>query len=539
MMNDSPRRIDRPRIGGRRSASRGAIRVRATIEAEVEARVGGAGPIGAMPLAAVSHDSRRGGSWSRRPGFNALVAVLIAGCAASPPYEVPSTPTPPTFKEAPADGAPWLPAAPADALDRGDWWTLFGDADLDRLAAQVTVSNQNVAAAVAAYAQAQALVREQRASLFPALGLDVSARRSGGRGNASSSGTALQASLGASWEPDLWGRLRNTMEAASAGAAASEADLAAARLSAQGELAINYFSLREADAEIELLRSAVEAYERSLQITRNRYAVGVIAKTDVLQAETQLASTRADLASLQGQRARLEHAIAVLIGKAPADFALAPAPWRHSVPAVPLGVPSLLLQRRPDIAAAERDVAAANAQIGIQRSAYFPNLSLSGSLGAAGSRVADLFSASGTLWALGVSVAQSVFDAGATRARVAGAEASRDVAIARYRQTVLSAFQAVEDQLATTRVLVEQEALRREASAAADATEAQVLNRYRAGQLNYTEVVTAQVSALNARRALLQLALSRQTSAVSLIQALGGGWHEPLSTGQASRIETP
>jgi NodT family efflux transporter outer membrane factor (OMF) lipoprotein len=518
---------------------RRATRTHRPIAAARETGADAAVPIGAMQDAPVPRGTEPGGPWSRWPRCHALVAVLIAGCAAGPPYQVPSTPTPPAFKEAPAAGAAWLPAAPADALDRGDWWTLFGDPDLSGLAAQVTVSNQNVAAAVAAYAQAQALVREQRAALFPALGLDVSARRSGGRGSASSSGTALQASLGASWEPDLWGRLRNTVDAATAGAAASEADLAAARLSAQGELAINYFSLREADAEIELLRSAVEAYERSLQITQNRYTVGVIAKTDVLQAETQLASTRADLAALQGQRARLEHAIAVLIGKAPADFALAPAPWRHSVPAVPLGVPSLLLQRRPDIAAAERDVAAANAQIGIQRSAYFPNLSLSGSLGAAGSRVADLFSASGTLWALGVSVAQTVFDAGATRARVAGAEASRDAAIARYRQTVLSAFQAVEDQLATTRVLVEQEALRREASAAADATEAQILNRYRAGQLNYTEVVTAQVSALNARRALLQLALSRQTSAVALIQALGGGWHQPFSAAQASRIETP
>jgi len=221
-----------------------------------------------------------------------LLAALIAGCAGAPPYEVPSAPTSPAFKEAPAADAAWLPAAPADALDRGDWWTLFGDPELDRLASKVTVSNQNVAAAVAAYAQAQALVREQRAAFFPAVGLDVTARRSGGRGSASS-GTALQTSLGASWEPDLWGRLRNSVEAASAGAAASEADLAAARLSAQAELAIDYFSLREADAEIELLRSAVEAFQRSLQITQNRYAVGVIAKTDVLQAETQLANTRA------------------------------------------------------------------------------------------------------------------------------------------------------------------------------------------------------------------------------------------------------
>jgi NodT family efflux transporter outer membrane factor (OMF) lipoprotein len=482
----------------------------------------------------------------RRLALAVAVALVVSGCAVGPTYTVPSAPVPAAYREAPGASAAWLPVAPADALDRGDWWSLFGDPELDRLAGQVTVSNQNIAAAVAAYAQAQALVREQRAALFPALGVNASAQRSGGsgRGGSAGSGTALQVALGASWEPDLWGRLANAVTAASASAQASAADLASARLSAQGELAIDYFSLREADAEIALLQASVEGYERSLQITQNRYAVGVIAKTDVLQAQTQLANTRADMASLQGQRARLEHAIAVLAGKAPGDFALAPADWKGVVPAIPLGLPSELLQRRPDIAASERDVAAANAQIGIQRSAYFPSLSLSGSLGSAGSRVADLFGASGSLWSLGVSVAQTVFDAGATRARVAGAEAARDVAVARYRQIVLTAFQGVEDQLATTRVLVEQEAYRREASEAAAATETQILNRYRAGQLNYTDVVTAQISALNARRALLQLALSRQTSAISLIQALGGGWQAASTTApagdpQGASIERP
>ena len=324
------------------------------------------------------------------------------------------------------------------------------------------------------------------------------------------------------------------MTAASASAAATEADVAAARLSAQAELATDYFSLREADAEIALLQTTVEGYERALQITQNRYDVGLVAKTDLLQAQTQLANTRADRASLQGQRARFEHAIAVLVGKAPGDFALAAVEWTSSVPAVPLGLPSQLLQRRPDIAAAERDVAAANAQIGIQRAAYFPSIGLSASVGTGGSRVADLFSASNSLWAFGVSVAQTLFDAGATRARVEGAGAARDAAIARYRQTVLTAFQSVEDQLVSLRVLVEQEGLRREASVAAAATETQILNRYRAGQLGYTDVVTAQVSALNARRALLQLALNRQAAAVALIQALGGGWQAP-----ANPVDTP
>jgi NodT family efflux transporter outer membrane factor (OMF) lipoprotein len=452
-----------------------------------------------------------------------VTAFALAGCATAPPYQAPSAPVPASYREAPVDGAVWLPAVPPDALERGDWWTLFDDPQLDRLVDRVSVSNQNVAAAVAAYAQARALVREQRAGLFPLLGLDVSARRSSGQATAGS-GTALQASLGASWEPDLWGRLGLGVSAAQASASASEADLAAATLSARAELATDYFSLREADAEIALLRSTVEGYQRSAQIARNRYEVGVVAKTDVLQAETLLANTRAELAALVAQRARFEHAIAVLVGRAPGDFSITADEWRAAVPAVPLGVPSTLLQRRPDIAAAERAVAAANAQIGIQRSAYFPSLSLTASLGAGGTRVADLFSAAGSLWALGISVAQTVFDAGATQARVAGAEAARDAAIARYRQTVLTAFQAVEDQLATSRALVEQAALRREASAAADATEAQIMNRYRAGQLSYTEVVTAQVAALSARRALLQLALARQASAIALIAALGGGW---------------
>ncbi len=474
----------------------------------------------------------------RHPCSRTLVlgaGLVLAGCASVPPYQPPTSPTPQAYKEAPVAGALWLPAVPADTLDRGAWWTLFGDLDLDRLAARVEVSNQTVAAAVAAYAQARTLVHEQRAGLLPSLGLSASARRSGGSGSGSnaSSGSSLQAGLDASWEPDLWGRLRGGVDAAGASAQASAADLAAARLSAQGQLATAYFSLREADAEIALLQSTVEGYERAFQITQNRYAAGVVARTDVLQAQTQLANTRASLASLRGQRGRHEHAIAVLVGEAPGDFALAPAAWRDVAATIPLGVPSLLLQRRPDIASAERAVAAANAQIGIQRSAYFPSLALSGSVGRGGSRVSDLFGASGALWSLGVSVAQTLFDAGATRARVEGAEAGRDAAVARYRQTVLGAFQSVEDQLSTLRAAAEQEVFQREASAAADAIEMQTLNRYRAGQLGYTDVVTAQVSALNARRALLQLALARQVAAVSLIQALGGGWQG------ASSIETP
>ena len=464
---------------------------------------------------------------SRRPAVAAaLLALLVSGCAVGPDYQRPTAPEASRFKE--ADG--WIPAAPADALERGPWWQLFGDSVLNQLAAQVDVSNQNVAAAVAAYAQARALVREQRAALFPSLALDGGASRSHSNSSNSASsgggrtGNSYQASLGGSWEPDVWGRLGRTADSASASAQASAADLASARLSAQGELAVNYLSLRQTDAQKALLDSTMAGYQRALEITQNRYTAGIAAKTDVLQAQTQLASAQADAAGLGRQRAQLEHAIAVLTGQAPGNFSLAPAAWNPSVPDVPVGVPSTLLQRRPDIAAAERRVAAANAQIGIARSAYYPSLSLSASYGFGASRVADLFSASSGLWSLGLSAAQTLFNAGATGARVEGAQAAQAQAVARYRQTVLTAFQDVEDQLAATRVLLTQQDLRRQASQAADQVEQQVLNRYRSGQVSYTEVITAQATALSARRALVQAMADRQTTAVALIQSLGGGW---------------
>lgn len=452
-----------------------------------------------------------------------ILAYLLTGCAVGPDYVRPTAPVPKAYREATVDaGATWLPAVPADALARGAWWRLFGDDELDRLMADFAAANQTVAQSVATYRQAQAALREARAARFPVLGAAASARRTGGRN--SNEATSLGLSLEADWQPDLWGRVERGVESAAANAEASAADLAAVRLSAQGELAIAYFSLREADAEVTLLARTTEGYERSLQITQNRYAAGVVARIDVLQAETQLANARADSAGLRAARARFEHAVAVLTGRAPGDFALAEAPWLQAVPTIPLGVPSALLQRRPDIAASERAVAAASAQIGIEQSAYFPSLVLSGSLGPGGSRASALFSASGLLWSLGASLAQTIFDAGARAARVDSAEAGRDLAVARYRQTVLTAFQSVEDQLATTRSLAEQADLRRQASDAADRTEQQILNRYRAGQIGYTEVVTAQASALFARRALVRIAVDRQIGAINLIQALGGGW---------------
>ena len=445
----------------------------------------------------------------------------------TPEYRQPAVTTPAAFKEAQG----WVPATPADALDRGTWWTLFNDPLLNELAAAVEVSNQNVAASAAAYAQARALVEQQRAALFPVVSLDGEATRSGGGGRTSTSSTVsrsgnnVQLSIGGTWEPDVWGRLRATVNNASASAQASAADLASAKLSAQGELVTNYLSLRLADAQMAILRDTIAGYERVLQITRNRYAAGIAPKTDVLQSETQLANAQADLTSVQQQRAQFEHAIAVLVGKAPAEFSITPAAWTAAVPQVPVGVPSTLLQRRPDIAAAERRVAAANEQIGVERAAYFPSLSLSTSYGSGATRVADLFGASNTFWSLGLSAAQTLFNAGATGARVDQARAAHEEAVARYRQTVLTAFQNVEDHLAASQVLQRQQELRRQASRAADEAEAQVLNRYRSGLVSYSEVVIAQVSALNARRALVQAQADRQTAAVALIQALGGGWH--------------
>jgi NodT family efflux transporter outer membrane factor (OMF) lipoprotein len=453
-----------------------------------------------------------------------LAAALAAGCASLPGGDTPVAPMQAAYKEAPPG---WTDARPLDAIERGAWWTVFNDAELDAMAERVQVDNQNIAAAAAAVAQAQGAYRESRAGLFPSVGLSGGATRSGGEGASSSGsgggGTRFQASVGASWEPDLWGRLRGGASAAASRAQASEADLASARLSALGQLAGNYFKLRDTDIEAALLRETVDGYQRVVQITQNRYDAGVAPKSDLLQAQTQLANAQADLATLQQDRAQLEHALAVLQGLPPAQFSLAPRTAAlPQPPRVPLGVPSTLLQRRPDIAAAQRRVAAANAQIGVARAGYFPSLSLSASTGGSAARLADLFSAN--VWSLGLSIAQVVFDAGATGARVDQARAGWEQAVAQYRQTVLGAFQDVEDQLATLKALQQQQALREQAAQAATLTEQQVFNRYRAGQVSFSEVVQAQVTALSARRALAALAASRQVATVALIQALGGGW---------------
>lgn len=454
----------------------------------------------------------------------ALAITVLSGCAAGPDYVRPKLTVPADYKE--AEG--WNRAVPADALDRGTWWTLFQDPALDGLMHQVEVSNQNLAAAEAAYRQARALVREQRASLFPTVSLDGSGTRSRSAGSSTSSvGQNYRYDIGASWEPDLWGRIRRNVEGASAQADASAADLASARLAAQGELAANYFQLRESDIEMGLLKATVDAYQRALTITRNRYAASIAAKSDLLQAQTQLANAQASLANLSQQRAQLEHAIAVLVGRTPADFNLAADPaWKAQVPEVPLSLASDLLQRRPDIAAAERRVAAANAQVGVAQSAFFPSFTLSASRGGGASEIGRLFDAPSSLWSLGLSLAQTLFDGGARRATRDAARAGYDQSVAQYRQTALTAFEDVENQLVATRVLVERTQWLAQASQSADEAERIALNRYQAGLVVYTDVVVAQTSALSARQSLAQANRDRQTTAVALIQALGGGWHD-------------
>ncbi len=459
--------------------------------------------------------------------FPVTLTLLIAGCAVGPKYERPAAPDVGAYKEA----GDWIKAAPADALERGPWWQMFNDPLLNDMVARVEVTNQNVAVAVAAYEQARALVAQQRGAMFPSVTLNLGSTRSGSGGGTAGlvgrSGNNYQASLGSTWEPDVWGRLSGLVNGAAALAAASDADLATARLSAQGQLAVNYLSLRQQDAQIALLASTLAGYQRALEITQNRYNAGIAAKADVLQAQTQLANAKADELSLQGSRAQLEHAIAVLLGQPPSNFAVVVlADWKSTVPNVPVALPSTLLLRRPDIAAAERRVANANAQIGVAQVAYYPSFSLSASVGSSASRVPNLFTAPTALWSLGLSAAQAIFRGGAIDAQVDGARAAYDQTVARYRQVVLSAFQNVEDQLSATRVLQRQQVLRAEASSAADQVEQQVLNRYRSGQVGYTDVITSQTTALAARRALVQATADRQTTAVALIQSLGGGWND-------------
>lgn len=473
-----------------------------------------------------------------RPIASLLALSALAGCSLAPPFSRPeaATSTPAAWKT--VDG--WRPANPNDGALRPDWWTAFGDTTLDDLIARANAHNQTLAQAAAAWRQATAATREARASLFPTVSAtgSVTHTESGGTvRNATDSGTgatvvngqssdSYRVNVQASWTPDLFGSVTNTVRNARYTEEARLADVANARLAIQGELVTNYLSLRATDATIASLTATVAAYKRSLAIASNQYQAGIVARTDVFQAESQLASAQSDLEGQARTRAQYEDAIAVLIGENPAGFRIAAigTAWAPVVPDAPVALPSALVERRPDIAAAERAVAAANATIGINRAAFFPTVSLTGSGGFSSDTLSGLFSAGASLWSLGASVAQTLLDFGARGARVQQARAAYDAAVATYRQLTLTAFQDVQDNLIAQEVLARQEAYLRTASVAADRSEATLRNQYGAGIVVYTNVVTAQATALNARRALIQAQLDRQTAYVALVQALGGGW---------------
>ena len=446
--------------------------------------------------------------------------MLLAGCMVGPDYKRPDVETPAAFKESTGG---WQPAQPKDELDRGDWWSIYGDPTLDSLEGEIDISNQNIKAAEAAFRQAQAVVEQTRASLFPIVDVNGSSTTSGGE-RLKSTTTLYNLAATASWVPDLWGRIRRTIESNTASAQASAADLGSAKLAAQATLASDYFSLRTQDELKNLLDETVIDDDKALQIVRNQYTVGVAARADVIQAETQLLGVQAQAVSVGVQRAQLEHAIAVLIGKPPTGFSLAAVPLAQNIPAIPAVMPSALLERRPDIAAAERKMAAANAQIGVATAAWFPDLTLSATTEFTSSMLSKLLQASSNTWSFGPMIAETVFDAGARSAVVSQSRANYDETVATYRQTVLTSFQQVEDQLAALRILARQAELENAVVASAHKAEQLVLNQYKSGIVPYSSVLTAQTTTLNNEQTALAVRQSQFLASVALIEALGGSW---------------
>jgi len=455
-----------------------------------------------------------------------VLLLLVAGCTVGPDYRKPEAPGAPQFKEAQG----WREAQPRDQLPRGSWWTVFGDPELDKLMQRVDVSNQNIKIAEARLRQARAVANQARAGLFPTVSANASAIRTKAPSLANQPNLAngaidnYAAGLTANWDLDLWGRVRRAVEAGEDNWQASGAQLEAAKLSARATLAQNYFALRVADTTRRLLEDTVKAYQRSLDLTRNRYNAGVAARVDVVQAEVQLKSAQASLIDVGVERAQLEHAIALQLGEPPANFSLASSELAIRMPQLPLALPAELLERRPDIAAAERAMAAANAQIGVAKAAYYPTLSLSTALGFRGTNYLTLFSAPGRFWSLGASTAETLFDAGQRNAVTDQAAAAYDAQVATYRQTVLTGFQEVEDNLAALRILGEEATLQDEVVQAARHALQLTENQYSAGVVSYLNVITAQTTALNSERTSVSVLGRRLTASVGLVQALGGGW---------------
>ena len=452
-----------------------------------------------------------------------LLGALLYGCApVGPDYVRPTVTTPAAFKET----AGWKLAQPADNAPRGPWWRMFDDAELDALASQVAVNNQNVKAAEAGYRQAQALLAQTRAGLVPTVtgnaSLNWSQQQSSSTANSISH--VYSVSLGLDWEIDVWGRIRRAIESSESATQASAADLAAAQLAAQTTLVQSYLQICANDAQQRLYDDTVAAYQRALDITRNRYQAGVAQKSDVTLAETQLNTAKAQAADLTIQRAQLENAIAVLIGQPPALFALAPRRDLPAPPAVPPALPSSLLERRPDVAAAERRAAAANAQIGVATAALYPAIALNASGGFVSSALSSLLSASHRYWALGPTLSTTLFDGGALQAQETQAIARYDQSVAAYRQTVLTAFQEVEDNLAALVALRTELDAARAAERAAAETLRITQEQYKAGTVSYLNVAVVQNAYLSAQRSVLDGESRQLIATVNLVSALGGGW---------------
>jgi NodT family efflux transporter outer membrane factor (OMF) lipoprotein len=448
------------------------------------------------------------------------LVLILAACAATPPEAPVKIALPASYAQAQSG---WEPAQAMAAAPRGAWWSVFDDPVLAGLETQVAQHNQSLAAQLAAYEQAQAAVAQAQAAYYPAVTAGASANRARTAGNGAV-GNSLSASLGASWEPDLWGKVRLQVQAGQATAAASAATLANTQLSLQSTLATSYLQLRTVDAQIVLAQNTVAAYQRALQITDNRYKAGVGTAADVASARTQLLQAQTSLTDLGVTRVQLQNAIAVLVGKPPAEFSLSASDTLPEVPAIPAGIPAQLLQRRPDLAAAQAQVQAANAQIGVAQTAWFPNLTLSAQGGSQAARIAELFSAPSLFWSIGPQLAATLFDGGLRRAQVQSSQAAYRQTVANYRQSVLTALQQVEDNLAAQRILAQEAQQQAEVVQAAEVSLRLAENQYKAGTAPYLNVITAQTTATSARNAQLTLLNRRYAASVALIQALGGGW---------------
>jgi NodT family efflux transporter outer membrane factor (OMF) lipoprotein len=465
-----------------------------------------------------------------------LLGLLLAGCTVGPKYIKPTVPMTATYKEeAPSsfkESDQWQPARPGDQISRGKWWEIFGDPELNKLEEQIAASNQSLKVAEARFREARAAIRFNRASQFPTISTAPSAsyvKNSDFSPNYPS--RIQQASKGdfvlpfdLSYELDLWGRVRRSVAAAREEAQATAADYETAKLSLEAELGLDYFELRSADAQKQLLDNTVKAYADNLQLTAGRFKGGVAPKADVAQAQTQLDTTRVQDTDVTVQRAQFEHAIAILIGKPPAEFSLTTAPLNYQPPSTPIGLPSELLQRRPDIAAAERRVAEANQQIGIARAAYFPTVTLGGTAGFAGSQGSNWFGWPSGFWAVGPVLAETLFDAGRRRATSESARANYDAAVATYRQTSLTAFQEVEDDVAALRILESETQQQQQAVASSKESLQLFTNRYTGGVDTYLQVITAQTIELANERNAIDILRRRLDASVLLIKALGGGW---------------